>query len=105
MVSFIHYFLHFVFPVMIAYIFYKQRWLRIAIIFLSTMLIDLDHLLATPIYEPCRCSIGFHLLHSYVAIGLYVAFLIHPKSRILGIGLLLHIVADSVDCYLMKFNC
>ena len=37
----------------------------------AVMLIDLDHLLATPIFDPARCSIGFHPLHSYYAIGVY----------------------------------
>ena len=35
------------------------------------MLVDLDHLLATPIFKENRCSINFHPLHSYVAIGFY----------------------------------
>ena len=103
--SAIHYLLHFAAPLAIAYGFYKRKWVRVYIIFIATMLIDLDHLLATPIYEKCRCGIGFHPLHGYVAISIYLAMLIHPKSRVLGIGLLLHILADATDCVLMKFNC
>lgn len=67
----------------------------------STMLIDLDHLLATPIFDPNRCSINFHPLHSYIAIGLYFILLLPKKTRLLGLGLIIHIIADKVDCLLM----
>ena len=49
---------------------------------LGTMFIDLDHLLATPIFDPNRCSINFHPLHSYYAITGYVLMIIPKKSRI-----------------------
>ncbi len=65
---------------------------------LSTMVIDLDHLLADPIYDPDRCSIGFHPLHTLIPIVLYVAALAHPKTRLIGVGLCLHIVLDGLDC-------
>ena len=65
------------------------------------MLIDLDHLLATPIFDPNRCSINFHPLHSYFAIAIYFGMVFINKYRILAIGLMLHILADSADCLLM----
>jgi hypothetical protein len=65
------------------------------------MLVDLDHLLADPIYDPNRCSIGFHLLHTYYAIGVYVAMLLLPKLRIIAIGLLIHMALDYIDCLSM----
>lgn len=99
--TFVHYGLHFIFPLLIALLFYKKQWKTAYIIFVLTMLIDLDHLLATPIFEPNRCSINFHPLHSYYAIAVYVGFLFFPKTRILGLGLLVHILADSVDCWMM----
>lgn len=64
------------------------------------MLIDIDHLLADPIYDPTRCSIGFHPLHTSVPIALYVLALAHPKTRLLAIGLCIHIALDSIDCRL-----
>ena len=64
----------------------------------ATMVVDLDHLLAVPIYDPDRCSIGFHPLHSYLAIGLYFLMSIWPKTRLVGIGLLVHMVLDFLDC-------
>lgn len=63
-----------------------------------TMLIDLDHLLANPMYDPNRCSIHFHPLHTYYAIGIYLILLIPKKTRIIAIGLLIHMFADSIDC-------
>lgn len=65
------------------------------------MLIDLDHLLATPIFSPGRCSINFHPLHSYWAIAVYVLLLIPKKTRLIGLGLVIHIIADTVDCSMM----
>ena len=62
------------------------------------MLIDLDHLLATPMYQINRCSIGFHPLHTLIPIGLYVMICFIPKLRVIGIGLVIHVVLDSIDC-------
>ncbi len=70
---------------------------------LATMLIDLDHLLATPVFDPNRCSIGFHPLHSYYAIAVYIGLLFYKKTRIIAIGLLLHLLTDFQDCMWMRF--
>lgn len=94
----IHYFLHIIFPVFVAYLIDKPHWFRTYLVLMLTMLVDLDHLLATPIFNPCRCSIGFHPLHSYIAIGLYLLLLVPKKTRIIAIGLLLHMLADGIDC-------
>ena len=64
------------------------------------MLIDLDHLLATPIFSPNRCSINFHPLHSYYAIAIYFMLLIPKKTRLIGLGLVIHILAETGDCCL-----
>lgn len=61
-------------------------------------LVDMDHLLANPIYDPNRCSIGFHPLHTPVVILIYVAGLMFGKTRILSAGLLVHMLVDAVDC-------
>lgn len=66
---------------------------------LATMLIDLDHLLADPVFDPNRCSIGFHPLHSFVAIGFYFILAFIPKTRIVAVGLLLHMATDFQDCF------
>ena len=97
----IHYGLHFAFPAVLAFIFIRKKWKQAYLIMLCTMIVDLDHLLADPIFDPNRCSIGFHLLHSYPAIFCYVILFIYPKSRIVGAGLLLHMLTDQIDCFLM----
>jgi len=94
----VHYSLHLIFPAIIAYVFFRKDWKRVSLIFLLTMVIDLDHLLATPIFDPTRCSIGFHPLHSFYAIIIYFILLFVPKLRIISIGLLFHIFTDTVDC-------
>ncbi len=67
---------------------------------IATMAVDLDHLLANPIYDPNRCSVGFHPLHSYIAICAYVVLLFFPRIRIIAIGLLIHMALDYADCFM-----
>lgn len=98
----IHYFLHFGAPFFIAFFFFNKEWKKVYLIFLGTMLIDLDHLLATPIFQSNRCSIQFHPLHTYYAVILYLILLFFKKPyRLIGLGLLFHIFTDYVDCLLM----
>ncbi|MDE5422683.1 DUF6122 family protein [Ancylomarina sp. DW003] len=94
----VHYSLHLLFPGLIAWFFFRDRWKKAWLIMLATMLVDLDHLLATPIFEPGRCSIGFHPLHSYYAIAIYFIMVFFPKLRIVAIGLLFHMLTDFQDC-------
>jgi len=97
----VHYGIHFIVPFFIAFIFFKENRTRVALILLAGILIDVDHLLANPIFDANRCSVGFHLLHQYWAIALYFILLFFEKTRIFGMALLLHIVADTADCWLM----
>lgn len=96
----IHYGLHFVVPLFISLLFFKQKWKTVYVIFLASMLVDLDHLLATPIFSEGRCSINFHPLHTTFAMFFYLVGLFLKKTRILAIALLLHMLADFIDCYL-----
>ena len=97
----LHYSLHFFLPIIIAILFFKKEWKKVYVIMLLTMIVDLDHLLADPIYQADRCSINFHPLHSYYAIALYFIMSFFRKPfNIIGIGLLLHMIADYTDCFL-----
>ena len=58
-----HILLHFVIPAIVAGLFFREYWKKAFLIMTLTILVDLDHLLATPIYDPDRCGIGFHPLH------------------------------------------
>ncbi|MFB9865611.1 DUF6122 family protein [Rufibacter immobilis] len=62
-----------------------KAWLLLA----AGIILDIDHLFAVPIYDPDRCSIGFHLLHTYPAIALYGILVFIPKVRLLAIGFLI----------------
>ena len=94
----VHYSLHFLAPGLLAYLFFRSQWQRAWLIMIATMLVDLDHLLADPIFDAGRCSIGFHPLHSYPAIGVYALLLLWPKTRIIALGLLFQMLTDYQDC-------
>ena len=94
----VHYGLHFVFPVVLALVFFPLIWQVAYLVMLATMLIDLDHLLAKPIFNPLRCSIGYHPLHSFYAIPVYALLLLLPATQIVAVGLLFHLFTDTVDC-------
>ncbi|MFO0359096.1 MAG: DUF6122 family protein [Flavobacteriales bacterium] len=101
---FIHYFLHLGFPLILALVFFRSEWKKVYLILLATMLVDLDHLLADPIFDPNRCSINFHPLHTYYAMIVYVALLFFKKPyNIIGLGLVLHMLTDALDCYLSRY--
>jgi hypothetical protein len=96
----IHYSLHFLFPLLLCLVFFKTKWRTAYFIFLASMLVDIDHLLANPIFAENRCSINFHPLHTYYAIGIYFVGLLFKKTRILAIALVFHMLTDFIDCYL-----
>lgn len=97
-----HLVLHALVPLAIALVFHRKRWFRAWLWMLAGWLIDVDHLLADPIYAPDRCSIGFHPLHRAPAIALYVVLLLPKRTRLLAIGLLVHIGLDALDCAWMR---
>lgn len=97
----IHYGIHLLLPLVVAIVFFRKQWKRAYLMMLCGLLIDLDHLLADPIFDPNRCSIGFHPLHTYWAIAVYVIMTLFKKTRLIGIGLVIHIIADQVDCLMM----
>ena len=94
----LHLALHILVPGIAAYLGFRKEWLRAWLIMCLTMLVDLDHLMAVPVYDPNRCGINFHPLHTSPAIGAYFLMLLVPKIRIIGIGLLLHMGLDYIDC-------
>jgi hypothetical protein len=126
----IHLLLHALIPILISL---KSKFpLKVFLLLLGTMLVDIDHLLATPLLDPNRCSIGFHPLHSYSMLPLYGLMAIFPliihyfptKIRSffskevslsyfstfnrttailwIGIGLIVHMILDLFDCIWMR---
>ena len=98
----LHLVLHAAVPAAVALIWYRDRWLQAWLWMMAGWLIDLDHLLADPIYSPGRCSIGFHPLHTAPAIMAYALLTVPRRTRPLGVGLLIHIGLDALDCLVMR---
>lgn len=74
------------------------NWKNISLLVFASQLIDFDHLLATPIYDPLRCSINFHPLHSWYMFPVYVAGVLFKKYSYFFIAIGLHLVLDYFDC-------
>lgn len=111
----IHIALHVIVPLLVALAFYRSRWRSATVIMIATMIVDVDHVLADPIYDPSRCSIGFHPLHTLSAIVIYAALFVLPpvverathrkearlaarRLHLVGLGLLIHMALDGLDC-------
>lgn len=110
-------------PAVFSILFFREEWRKACLIMCLTISVDIDHLWATPIYDAARCSIGFHPLHQWFPICLYILLCFSPyffraavycggvkwQARIkvyaqtvqyIGVGLILHMALDSVDCQL-----
>jgi hypothetical protein len=98
----IHLALHLLVPAAIALGLYRKRALPVFALLMAGMLIDVDHLLADPVYDPGRCSMGFHPLHTLPAVAVYAGLCIPRMTRIVGIGLMVHMLLDTGDCLTMQ---
>lgn len=94
----LHMFVHVAVPVAVAALFYRKDFRHASLLMLAGILIDIDHLAANPILDPSRCSVGYHLLHSFWLIPVYTALAIYPRTRLIGLGLGIHIVLDAIEC-------
>lgn len=97
----LHLVLHIAVPAAVARLCWPERWMRALGVMLCAMLIDLDHLLASPVYDPDRCSLQTHLLHGPGPLALYLLMLAFPRLRMLAAGLLIHLALDGTDCLAM----
>jgi hypothetical protein len=97
----LHLLLHAAVPLGVALAFARPQWRKAFAIMMATMLVDLDHLLANPVYDPNRCGIGFHPLHTAPAIAVYAVLALVPRTRWIGVGLCIHMALDWSDCALM----
>ncbi len=78
----------------------KKSFLYLIIAVIGSNIIDIDHLLANPIYDPSRCSINFHPLHSWYAMPLWVIGLLFKNKyvRYFSLAVLMHLWLDWIDC-------
>lgn len=97
----VHMLLHLLVPALIARLASPRHPARAWILMVSTLAIDLDHLLAEPVFDAHRCSIGFHPLHTWPAMVGYALLVAMPRTRWVGVGLIVHLVLDGIDCYWM----
>jgi hypothetical protein len=88
----------------ISAVIWRRKWIRAGVVIAAGNLIDLDHLMADPIFDPNRCSIGFHLLHGWEAAVIYLLMLGVPKwwVRAFALGALWHLAVDYGDCVMMQ---
>ena len=96
----VHMALHVLIPLFLAIVIYRKNWRNPFLWMMATMIVDLDHLLADPIYDPGRCSINFHPLHQVFLFPLYALLLFFPAARPFSLGLLSHMALDATDCLL-----
>jgi len=94
-----HLALHFIVPLLVAFLFFSENLKFSYLVMMLTMLVDLDHLLASTIYDANRCSIGFHPLHQYWFIAIYLVMSFFSKTRLIGVGLIIHMSLDALDCF------
>lgn len=94
----LHIAMHFIIPAILVGLFFRNSWKLAYLIMVSTMLVDIDHLIANPIYAPNRCSINFHPLHKLWFIAVYILLCFFPKTKLVGFGLSIHMALDSIDC-------
>ena len=95
-----HIALHVIVPALISLLVFRRKWAIPFCIMMATMVVDLDHLWADPVYDPQRCSIGFHPLHGFIPIALYAGLCAFSKTRLIGVGLVIHMALDAIDCQL-----
>ncbi|WP_341501469.1 DUF6122 family protein [Gallaecimonas sp. GXIMD4217] len=96
--SALHMVLHFLLPALVARLGFRAHWRRAWLIMVATMAVDIDHLLAEPLFDPLRCSIGFHPLHQYPMVALYLGLTLFRPTRLVGLGLVIHMLLDGLDC-------
>lgn len=104
----VHLFLHFLVPFLLAVVIWRKGWFQAWLLMLCAFVIDLDHLLADPVYDPERCSIGFHPLHSEFAIAAYCLLMLSTlrwpetllwnRARTVLLGVIVHLILDAADC-------
>lgn len=102
----LHYGFHLLASFLFGKLFWKENWFKAGLIMAATMVIDLDHLLADPVFDPSRCGLGFHPLHTVWAGIVYAGLLAIPSWtwRAAAWGCLWHLCTDAMDCFLLALG-
>lgn len=94
----LHILLHFAVPAVLALVVKARPWWKVYALLMLGMVVDVDHVLASPLYDPLRCGMGFHPLHTWPAVLLYMGLTAYRPTRVVGVGLLVHMLLDTLDC-------
>jgi len=99
----VHLGVNYIVYLMLGYIGIQTTSLDIVLV-LAANLIDLDHLLARPIFDPDRDSFKSHLLHkNWKPILLLCIFMLFYRPLVfLSIGIMIHYLLDILDNKLWK---
>ncbi|PIU21928.1 MAG: hypothetical protein COT14_03895 [Candidatus Diapherotrites archaeon CG08_land_8_20_14_0_20_30_16] len=78
----------------------KLVLLWLSLVVFGSNIIDIDHLLANPIYDPNRCGINFHPLHSWYFMPVWVLGMLFRNKyiRYFCLAVLLHLWLDYMGC-------
>lgn len=79
---------------------YLQRPFKSLNVFCQLLLanlIDLDHLLSQPMYDPLRCSLNNHLFHKTWLLPVYALGTL-TRFRYFFLSLLGHLLVDYLGC-------
>jgi hypothetical protein len=93
--------MHIAVPAVLVAVCYRKRWWQSYVMLMLGMIVDVDHLLANPVYDSLRCSMGFHPLHTWPFVLVYIVLCLVPRTRLLGVGLVIHMLLDTADCLQM----
>jgi hypothetical protein len=94
----LHIVLHFAVPALLAVCLKAKPWWKAYALLMLGLAVDIDHLLASPVYDPLRCGMGFHPLHTWPAVLVYTGLAVYKPTRLIGAGLLVHMLLDTLDC-------
>ena len=94
--------------VLIGGVYYYEKFIRrrppnlkfISTLIFASNLIDLDHLLANPVYDPNRCGINLHPLHNWILFPFYFFGSVWGRYKYLFWGVSMHLILDFFDCFI-----
>ncbi|AOS98386.1 hypothetical protein AUP74_03019 [Microbulbifer aggregans] len=100
MPPFLNWTLHLAAPIAVAWFFFRSQWKRAALIMVAANLVALDRVFFAAAETPTNCAINAYPLHTMLPISLYGAMMFLPwlPVRLLGIGLVLHMLVDALGC-------
>ena len=98
MATTIHMAAHLLVPALAAWLFFRPRWCLAWLIMLATMAVDLDHLLADPVFRPAALRHRFSPAAQLPGDRALCRGAGVQAAAYRGAGLLIHMLVDGADC-------